>query len=155
MQATTWHQQQKTTRMTVVWPPTTAGGYKQQQEWQQQDHQHSGNGSKDACKSSEARMQGRLTTTGTPLELGDYRSNMDYRNIWMSTTAELDSNSREACNIQHGRQQQQQRYTPYRKVLLLVLPNHQSTKINICRSTSPIHFIPPMPIYTLYMYINL
>jgi hypothetical protein len=36
------------------------------------------------------------------------QSNMDSRNIWMSTTAELDRNSREACNIQQGRQQQQQ-----------------------------------------------
>jgi hypothetical protein len=39
----------------------------------------------------------------------------------MSTTAELDSNSREACIIQQGRQQRQQRQTPYRKVLVLVV----------------------------------
>jgi hypothetical protein len=57
-------------------------------------------------------MQGRLTTAGTPLELGDYRSNMNYRNIWMSTAAKLDSNSRDASNSSRDK-------TPFRKVLVL------------------------------------
>jgi hypothetical protein len=87
---------------------------------QQQDHQHN---TVETAAGMLAKVV-KLATAGTPLELGCYRSNIYYRNILMSTTAELDSKSKEACNIQQGRQQQQQRQAPYRKVLVLVLPNH-------------------------------